>query len=146
MASLVGTTTSWSFRRLASFLTSVITGKAPVPVPTTSRRHFQGIFSSIESGVWPKALRNFLEGFFLRLRTFCVWQLHLAHFGSLIWPTLMVNGLRAGFRSDLLIREPVVEAVGMWESAVVADFQGRWEGWKTCCWFSRLSTVRHFHS
>jgi hypothetical protein len=27
----------------------------------------------------------------------CVWQLHLAHFGSLIWPTLMVSGLRSGF-------------------------------------------------
>src|SRR3954454_21161499 len=25
------------------------------------------------------------------------------------------------------------------------DFQGRWEGWKTCFWFSRLSTDRHFH-
>ena len=29
--------------------------------------------------------------------TQCVWQLHLAHFGSLIWPTLMVDGLRSGF-------------------------------------------------
>ncbi len=27
----------------------------------------------------------------------CVWQLHLAHFGSLIWPTLIVSGLRTGF-------------------------------------------------
>jgi hypothetical protein len=33
--------------------------------------------------------------------------------------------------------------VGMWESR--SDFQGRWEGWKTCLWFSRLSTDRHFH-
>jgi hypothetical protein len=32
----------------------------------------------------------------------------------------------------------------MWESHI--DFQGRWEGWKTCFWFSRLSTDRHFHS
>src|SRR6185503_4394115 len=31
----------------------------------------------------------------------------------------------------------------MWESR--RDFQGRWEEWKTCCWFSRLSTGRHFH-
>src|SRR5713226_6503778 len=31
----------------------------------------------------------------------------------------------------------------MWESR--SDFQGRWEGWKTCLWFSRLSTDRHFH-
>src|SRR5205807_2076579 len=35
-------------------------------------------------------------------------------------------------------------AVGMWESR--SDFQGRWKGWKTCIWFSRLSTDRHFHS
>jgi hypothetical protein len=33
--------------------------------------------------------------------------------------------------------------VEMWESR--SDFQGRWEGWKTCLWFSRLSTDRHFH-
>src|ERR1022692_1248625 len=31
----------------------------------------------------------------------------------------------------------------MWESR--SDFRGRWEGWKTCLWFSRLSTDRHFH-
>jgi hypothetical protein len=31
----------------------------------------------------------------------------------------------------------------MWESR--SDFQGRWEGWKTWVWFSRLSTDRHFH-
>src|SRR5438309_3295785 len=23
----------------------------------------------------------------------------------------------------------------MWESAALADFQGRWEEWKTCSWF-----------
>jgi len=40
-------------------------GKAPVPVPTTSRRHFQGMSSSIESGVCPKAERNFFDGFLL---------------------------------------------------------------------------------
>ena len=33
--------------------------------------------------------------------------------------------------------------MGMWESH--SDFQGRWEGWKTCFWFSRLSTGRHYH-
>jgi TnpA family transposase len=27
----------------------------------------------------------------------CVWQLHLAHFGNFIWPTLTVTGLRSGF-------------------------------------------------
>src|SRR5215475_1297370 len=35
----------------------------------TRRRHFQGIFSSMESGVWPKAPLNCLEGPFFRLRT-----------------------------------------------------------------------------
>src|SRR2546425_13063947 len=56
-------------RRLASRFTSIMTGNAPVPVPITRRRHFQGIFSSTESGVCPNSLRNFLDGFFLRLRT-----------------------------------------------------------------------------
>ena len=31
----------------------------------------------------------------------------------------------------------------MWKS--FQDFQGRWEGWKTWVWFSRLSMARHFH-
>jgi hypothetical protein len=44
-------------------------GKAPVPVPTTSRWHFQGTSSSIESGVYPKAERNFFDGFLFRLLT-----------------------------------------------------------------------------
>src|SRR6516165_990010 len=56
-------------RRLASRFTSCITGSAPVPVPTTRRRHCHGIFSSRESGVCPNSASNFLEGFFLRLRT-----------------------------------------------------------------------------
>src|SRR5215469_10064483 len=46
-----------------------MTGKAPAPVPITRRRHFQGSFSSMESGVCPNSPRNCLEGFFLRLRT-----------------------------------------------------------------------------
>jgi len=33
-------------------------------------------------------------------------------------------------------------AEAKWESR--SDFQGRWKGWKTCFWFSRLSTGRHF--
>src|SRR5262249_13650604 len=56
-------------RRLASLLTSSITGMAPVPVPITRRRHCQGIFSSTETGVCPNSSRNFFDGFFLRLRT-----------------------------------------------------------------------------
>ena len=69
IALAVGNVSNWTWRRLASFFTSSMTGKAPVPVPMTSRLHFHGIFSSAESGVWPKDSRNFLEGFFLRLRT-----------------------------------------------------------------------------
>ena len=48
---------------------SSMIGNAPVPVPMTSRWHLQGISSSMDSGVCPKASRNFLDGFFLRLRT-----------------------------------------------------------------------------
>ena len=33
--------------------------QSPSPVPTTKRRHLHGIFSSRESGVCPKASRNF---------------------------------------------------------------------------------------
>ena len=53
IASAVGTTTSLIFRRLASRFTSSMTGNAPVPVPITSRLHFQGISSSIDNGVCP---------------------------------------------------------------------------------------------
>jgi hypothetical protein len=35
----------------------------------------------------------------------------------------------------------------LWECGNRAsDFQGLWEEGKTCFWFSRLSTARHFHS
>src|SRR5215475_1329514 len=51
MAWAVGKMSNSMWRRMASSFTSSITGKAPVPVPTTRRRHFQGIFSSTESGV-----------------------------------------------------------------------------------------------
>jgi len=54
---------------VASCFTSSITGKAPVPVPMTSWRHFQGMASFGQIGVWPNVSRNFLDGFFLRLRT-----------------------------------------------------------------------------
>src|SRR5713101_3616253 len=68
MASFVGRITSLTLRRLASCFTSFITGSAPVPVPITSLRHSQGIFSFTDNGVCPKASRNFLDAFFLRLR------------------------------------------------------------------------------
>src|SRR3989442_990394 len=69
MAFFVGRITSLILRRLASFFTSSITGNAPVPVPITRRVHFQGMASFGEIGVCPKASRNSLDGFFLRLRT-----------------------------------------------------------------------------
>ena len=50
IASAVGNIWSLILRRRASRLTSSIAGNAPVPVPITSRRHFQGISSFIESG------------------------------------------------------------------------------------------------
>src|SRR5271166_4456805 len=69
MASSVGRMSNSILRRSASRLTSSITGRAPSPVPTTNRLHFHGISSSRESGVCPKASRNFLEAFFFRFPT-----------------------------------------------------------------------------
>src|SRR5436309_3924535 len=69
MASMVGSASSFIFRRSAPRLTSCITGSLPyAPVPMTSCLHFQGIFSSADNGVWPNSSWNFFEGFFLRLR------------------------------------------------------------------------------
>ena len=31
-------------------------------------------------------------------------------------------------------------------SRLLRDFQGVWEGWKSCFWISTLSILRHFHS
>jgi len=53
MASAVGRMTNLIPRRLASCFTASMTGKAPVPVPITSRRQFQGMSSSIDSGACP---------------------------------------------------------------------------------------------
>src|ERR1700693_637643 len=48
---------------------------------------------------------------------------------------------RSVLRSGLSIRE----SSSRWECGNrIGDFQGRWEGWKSCFWISRLSTVRHF--
>src|SRR5713226_7784636 len=68
MASGVGKTNSLIFRRSASRRTSCITGNLPyAPLPITSWRHSQGMFSSTESGVCPNSSRNCLDAFFLRL-------------------------------------------------------------------------------
>lgn len=62
-------TSSSTLRRFTSRFTSFITGSLPyAPVPTTSRRHFQGMFSSMERGVCPNSSRNCLDSFFLRSR------------------------------------------------------------------------------
>src|SRR5216683_6689895 len=68
MASAVGRTNNLIFRRSASRRTSCITGNLPyAPLPMTSWRHFQGMFSSTDSGVCPNSWRNCLDAFFLRL-------------------------------------------------------------------------------
>src|SRR5438876_4333323 len=66
----VGTATSSTPRRRASRSTSGITGSEPsAPVPTTRVAHFQGMFSSVDSGVCPYRSRNGFEAFFFRLLT-----------------------------------------------------------------------------
>src|SRR4029077_14931687 len=67
IALAVGSMSNWTWRRLASFFTSSMTGRAPVPVPMTRRLHFHGIFSSAESGVWPNPPPEFLGGLLLTL-------------------------------------------------------------------------------
>src|ERR1017187_3245834 len=77
----------------------------------------------------------------------CVWQLLLAHFGGLIWPTLGCCRLGEAFalpsRRDKDRRRSCGN-VGI--PPLRRDFQGRWEGWETVLGFSTLSTARHFHS
>src|SRR5437667_11781499 len=88
MAAFVGRITSLILRRLASAFTSSITGKAPVPVPIRSRRHFQGMASLGEIGVCPKAARYFLDGFFLRLRT---WPRSITTSCSYVVPSMRIE-------------------------------------------------------
>jgi len=61
IALAVGRMSNWTWRRSASLFTLSMTGSAPVPVPMISRLHFHGIFSFAESGVWPKASREFVR-------------------------------------------------------------------------------------
>ena len=70
--------TSSIFRLRAFLFAPSITGRHPYrSVPTTRRRHFQGTFSSTETGVCPNCSRNFFEGFFLRLRIFATVDAHI---------------------------------------------------------------------
>jgi hypothetical protein len=42
-------------------------------------------------------------------------------------------------------RGEAVEPVGMWKSRRLCEIsKERWEGWKTCFWFSRLSSAPSF--
>jgi hypothetical protein len=59
-----------------------MTGRAPVPVPTTSRRHFQGIFSSTE-----RRVAEFTAKFFGR------FLLALADLPSINHDVVLVRGL-----------------------------------------------------
>ena len=70
----------------------------------------------------------------------------LRAFVNLIWPLSIVS---FGPTPTLVVRfvdkPAAVGAVEKVEIArVVRDFQGRWEGRKTCFWFSSLSTDRLF--
>ena len=68
IASMVGRISNLILLRSALLRTSGMTGNLPwAPVPITSWLHFQGMFSSRDSGVWPNCSRNCLDGFFLRL-------------------------------------------------------------------------------
>src|SRR5438309_22281 len=67
-----------------------------------------------------------------------------AGFVNLIWPLLIVSfGPTPTLVVRLVEKPAAVGAVGkMGIARVVRDFQGRWEGRKTCFWFSSLSTDR----
>jgi hypothetical protein len=84
IAFFVGRIASLILRRVASFFTSSMTGKAPVPVPIhqTLALPGYGISSSMEIGVCPKAPRNFLDGFFLRLLILPAIDHHVALIGG----------------------------------------------------------------
>jgi len=81
------------------------------------------------------------------LRSSCVWQLLLAHFGGLIWPTLGRCRLGEAFALPPRKNKDRRRSCGnvgippLWR-----DFQGRWKEWETVLGFSTLSTARHFHS
>jgi hypothetical protein len=79
MAFLVGRINNLILWGLASFFTSSITGKAPVPVPMTSLRHFHGSFSSVETGVLSEGLAESFGWFFLALA-----DLHVVVLGRIV--------------------------------------------------------------
>ena len=76
-----------------------------------------------------------------------VWQVILAHFGSLFWPTLRVEVLGSGVWSGLAYYKDQLSK--LWEcgkSRCLCGFPRTVERVGSRFWLSRLSTVRHFHS
>ena len=90
------------------------------------------------------------EGFrweFAGLGDFCIWQLRLAHFGVLIWPTLGRCRLGKAFALPSRKNKDRRRSCGnVGIPPLGRDFQGRWKEWETVLGFSTLSTARHFHS
>ena len=79
----VGSTSNFILRRVASRLTSFMTGSAPVPVPITSRQHFQGIFSSTDRGV-SEGLAELLGRLFLALADCATIDHHVVLVGDAV--------------------------------------------------------------
>src|SRR3984957_3579605 len=75
-----------------------------------------------------------------------ITETELDAFVNLIWPLSIVSfGPTPTLVIRLVEKPAAVGAVGKVGIArVVRDFQGRWEGRKTCFWFSSLSTDRLF--
>src|ERR1700722_10285708 len=75
-----------------------------------------------------------------------ITETELDAFVNLIWPLSIVSfGPTPTLVIRLVEKPAAVGAVGkVGIPRVVRDFQGRWEGRKTCFWFSSLSTARLF--
>src|SRR3954464_11067495 len=77
----------------------------------------------------------------------CFWQLQLAHFGILIWPTPGVDVSGHGFGFPAVYIRKRRRSCGNVESPpLLRGFRGQWERREACFWLSAFSTDRHFHS
>src|ERR1035437_2266106 len=111
----------------------------------------RGLLSSFTVGRFLRAaltpLRRAPRTWGLTASNSCVWQLLLAHFGGLIWPTLGRCRLGKAFALPSRKNKDRRRSCGnvgippLWQ-----DFQGRGEEGETVLGFSTLSTARHFHS
>ena len=86
MASAVGTNDQFDFSALASRFTSSMTGKAPVPVPITSRWHFQGISSSIDKWRVSIGLAKLLGWLLLALADLAAVDHHIVFVRDAVYP------------------------------------------------------------